>query len=87
MESRVKELLDPKLKDLDMFVDSVKLEREGTNLFLRICLDSENIIDLDKVVDATNIINPMIDECDLVDDAYILEVYGKSKGDGEVEKN
>ena len=87
MESRVKELIDPKLKDLGLFVDSVKLEREGTNLFLRICLDSDTIIDLDRVVDATNVINPIIDDADLVDDAYILEVYGKSKGDGEIEKN
>ena len=86
MESRVKELIDPKLKDLGLFVDSVVLDREGSNLFLRICLDSDTIIDLDRVVEATNIINPIMDEVDLISEKYILEVYGKSKGEDN-EKN
>ena len=50
------------------------------NLFLRICLDSSDIIDLDRIVAATNIINPIIDEADLIEEKYVLEVYGKSKG-------
>ena len=87
MEDKVKDLLDPKLKELSLFVDSVVLEKEGTNLFLRICLDSNDLIDLDKIVKATNIINPIMDKEDLVDSKYILEVYGKSKGDIENEKN
>ena len=80
MEEKVKELLKGKLNELNLFVDSVVLEKEDNNLFLRICLDSKDIIDLDKVVKATNIINPIIDEADLVDEKYVLEVYGKSKG-------
>ena len=80
MEESVKELLKGKLDELNLFVDSVVLEKEDNNLFLRICLDSKDIIDLDKVVKATNIINPIIDEADLIDEKYVLEVYGKSKG-------
>ena len=80
MEKRVKELLLNKLDKLNMIVDSVVLEKENNQLFLRICLDSEEVIDLDKVVLATKIIDPIIEEADLVEDEYILEVYGKSKG-------
>ncbi len=80
MEEKVKELLKGKLDELNLFVDSVVLEKEDNNLFLRICLDSKDIIDLDKVVKATNIINPIIDEENLIDEKYVLEVYGKSKG-------
>ena len=80
MEESIKELLKGKLDELNLFVDSVKLEKEDNNLFLRICLDSNDIIDLDIVVKATNIINPIIDEADLIDEKYVLEVYGKSKG-------
>ena len=87
MEDRVKELLQGKLDDLNMFVDSVKLEKENNNLFLRICLDSSDIIDLDKIVVATRVIDPIIEEADLIDEKYILEVYGKSKGMKENEKN
>ena len=80
MEEKVKELLKGKLDELNLFVDSVVLEKEDNNLFLRICLDSNDIIDLDTVVKATNIINPIIDKADLIDEKYVLEVYGKSKG-------
>ena len=80
MEARVKEALIGKLDDLGVFVDNVVLEKENGQQYLRVCLDSEDIIDLDKVVLATKIIDPIIDELDLVLDEYILEVYGKSKG-------
>ena len=80
MEGKVKELLEGSLDDLNLVVDSVVLEKEGQELFLRICLDSEEVIDLDKVVQATNIINPIMDKADLIEEKYILEVYGKSKG-------
>ena len=80
MENKVKELLKGKLDELNMVVDSVALEKENNQLYLRICLDSPDIIDIDKVVLATNIINPIMDDADLIDEKYILEVYGKSKG-------
>ena len=86
MEDKVKGLLSGKLDELNMVVDSVKLEKEGSQTFLRICLDSESVIDLDKVVLATKIIDPIIDSADLIDEAYILEVYGKSKGSNLDEK-
>ena len=87
MEEKIKELLNPKLKDLNMFVDSSVLEQENNNLFLRICLDSDETLDLNRIVEATNIINPLMDKADLVNDKYILEVYGKSKGSDLNEKN
>ncbi len=87
MEEKIKELLNPKLKDLEMVVDSCVLEHEGNNLFLRICLDSNNILDLDSIVEATNIINPIMDKEDIVSEQYVLEVYGKSKGSVDNEKN
>ncbi|MBQ8472743.1 MAG: hypothetical protein IJ501_04505 [Bacilli bacterium] len=86
MEDKVKELLDGKLDELNMVVDSVVLEKEGSQTFLRICLDSEDIIDLDKVVLATKIIDPIIENADLINEQYILEVYGKSKGSNLDEK-
>ena len=80
MEDKVKELLSGCLDSLNLVVDSVVLEEENKQLFLRIGLDSEDIIDLDKVVSATKIIDPIIEKADLIEDSYILEIYGKSKG-------
>jgi len=84
MEDKVKELLKGTLDELEMVVDSVYLEKENNNLFLRICLDSDNTLDLDSIVKATKIIDPIIDKADLIEEQYVLEVYGKSK---EEDKN
>ena len=50
------------------------------NLFLRICLDSNDTIDLDLIVKATNIINPLMDKENIINEEYHLDIYGKSKG-------
>ena len=86
MEDKVRELLKGRLDSLNLVVAHVSLEKENNNLFLKICLDSEEIIDLDKVVTATNIINPIIDEANLIQEKFVLEVYGKSKGSEEDER-
>ena len=76
----IKKAIEPKLEPLNIVVDEIVYEKEGNYYFLRITLDRESGLDLDTVVEATNIINPILDEADLVKEKYILEVYGKSKG-------
>ena len=81
MEEKVKEIIKDKLDNLNLWIDSVKYEKENNLNYLRICLDSEDIIDIDKIVSATKIINPIIDKANLIDEEYILDIYGKSKGE------
>ncbi len=81
MEEKIRNLVGDKLAKLDLWIDEVKLEKEDSNLFLRIALDSKNIIPLNKVVMATRIINPLLDKADLINEEYILDVYAKEKGD------
>jgi len=85
MEEKLKILIDEKIKHMDMHVDSIKLEKEGSETFLRIALDADFMIDLAKVVMATRIINPILDKEDLIEEEYMLDVYAKSKGDVESE--
>ena len=87
MEEKVKALISDAISSLNLVVDNVKYEEEFNHHFLRICLDSEDIIDLDKIVLATNIINPIIDEANLIKEEYHLDIYGKSKGCVENEEN
>ena len=56
------------MKKLDISVESVTYVVEGNYNFLRIELDKVNGIDLDSIVEATEVINPIIDELDLIDD-------------------
>ncbi len=69
------------MKKLEISVESVTYVVEGNYNFLRIELDKVNGIDLDSIVEATEVINPIIDELDLIDDSYILDIISKEKGE------
>ena len=68
------------MNNMSIIVDNIEYVTEGNYNFLRIELDKVNGIDLDTIVAATDIINPIIDELDLIDDSYILDIVSKEKG-------
>ena len=76
----IKEQVANSLKKMEIIVTNVEYVTEGTYNFLRIELDKINGIDLDTIVQATDIINPIIDELDLIDESYILDVISKENG-------
>lgn len=81
MEEKIKTLLEPEVNKLGVKIDSVTYEKEGGNYFLRVVIDSEEIIDIDKCVEVTNIINPILDDFKGLEDSYILDVSTKEKGE------
>ncbi len=78
--SRVEELITEPMKKLDIVVDSVTWEVEGKYNYLKIILDKASGLDIDMIVEATNIINPILDEYDLIEDEYILDISSKERG-------
>ena len=80
MEEEVKKIIGNSLDELNLTVDSVVYEKENGSNFLRICLDSKDIIDLNLIVKATKIISPLMDKANIIDEEYHLDIYGKSKG-------
>ena len=80
IEDKVRKVLEKEVEALGVTIDSITLEKEDNNLFLRIVIDRDEIIDLDKCVEVTNIINPLLDEADLIKEAYTLDVSTKEKG-------
>ncbi len=81
MKEKIEEKLGNRLDKLHVFIDSVEILEEDQGKVLTIVLDSDEVIDLKTVVQATRILNPIVDELDLIDDAYTLDVYAKEKGD------
>lgn len=69
------------LKDMQIVVTNITFEKEGSYYFLRIELDKVNGLDIDTVVEATNIINPIVDDEDITDEPYILDVISKERGE------
>ncbi len=79
--NEIREKIEGPMNNMNIIVDSVTYEVEGNINFLRIVLDKVNGLDLDTIVEATNVINPIIDTFDFVDDSYILDIISKEKGD------
>ena len=81
MKEKVKNALDAKILDLGMFVTDVYMSTEEGVKTLNVELDSDDVIDVTRITEASKIINPIIDELDLVDGEYVLDIHSKVKGD------
>ena len=79
--NNLKQLISTALSDKDIIVDEVTYRKEGTINFLEIVLDKEEGIDLDTIVDATNIINPIVDNMDFIDESFVMDVVSKERGE------
>ena len=83
MERKLEEIkkgLTPSLEKLNIIITDITYSKKGKYNFLTIELDKEGGLDLDTIVEASNIINPIIDKLDLIDDSYILDVISKERG-------
>lgn len=85
MKEKFIKLIGDKLEKLGVWIDDVYEDKEGNNKFVHIVLDADEIIPINVVVQATRIINPILDNANIIDEAYILDIYAKSKGDGKSE--
>ncbi len=78
LEAKIKEVLQKE----EIIVDSITYEKNSGNYnVLTVVLDKVGGIDLDTIVSATNIINPLVDAYDFTDDSYILDVVSKERGE------
>ena len=86
MKTQVEKLVNDSIKELNVFVDDAFIsEEEGKKVF-NIVLDSSEIIDLNRITDASRIINKIMDNNgSLLEDIDELDIYSKEKGDGENE--
>lgn len=81
MEDKVRNLIEEELNKLGVRIDNIEYLKENGNYFLRITIDKDDIVDLDTCVEVTNIINPILDESNIIDDSYILDITTKEKGE------
>lgn len=78
----LKSKIEDALREKEILVDSVTYEKNSGNYnVLSVILDKVGGIDLDTVVEATNIINSIVDGYDFTDESYILDVSSKERGD------
>ena len=84
MKERIASLVNDSIKELNVFVfDAYISEEEGKKIF-NIVLDSEEKIDLNRVTEASRIINKIMDDNEnLLEDADELDIFSREKGDTE----
>ena len=78
-ESLEKEI-NENLKEMEIIVSDINFKEEKKLKFLTIELDKIGGLDLDTIVEATNIINPIVDKYDFIEDSFILDVISKERG-------
>ena len=85
IEVKIKNLIIDIITDNVYILDEVIYEKEGNIYFLRVVIDKEGIMDVEDCVTVSNLINPILDEEDPIEDNYILDVCSKEKGSEENE--
>ena len=84
MKEQVAQLVNESIKELNVFVDDAYISNEKEKKIFNIVLDSEEIIDLNRITDASRIINKIMDKnANLLEDADELDIFSKEKGDIE----
>ena len=81
MEDEIKKIVEKPLEKEKISVVDVYFEEEYGVNNLYIIIDKKPYVDIDTCVLATNIINPILDEKDLIEESYVLNVC--SKGEDE----
>ena len=76
MLDKIKKEISKPLSSIGLDIDSINYEKGNLNIIL----DSEDVIDWDKIVEATRIINDILDDKDFIKEKYILDVSSKEKG-------
>ena len=87
MKEKVASLINEDIKDLGVYLDDAFVSTEEGKKLFNIVLDSDDVIDLNKITDASRIINKIIDQHeDILGDCVELDIYSKEKGDSENEQ-
>jgi ribosome maturation factor RimP len=77
---QVTELITKPVTDAGYNIDEILYVKEEGNQFLRVVITKNGIIDVEDCVVVSKIINPLLDEADLIEEEYILDVCSKEKG-------
>lgn len=77
MLEKIRNLIEEPLNKEKIDVVDVFFEDEEGVKNLVIVIDKKPYVDIDTCVLATHIINPILDDADLIEDTYVLDVCSK----------
>lgn len=74
IEKKVKEIIEPTIIDNNYILEGIEYVKEGKIYFLRVIIAKQGLIDVEDCVTVSKLINPILDEADLIEENYILDV-------------
>lgn len=82
MKEQIENLVNDEISKFDVFVDDAFIEPvEGKKVF-HIVIDSDEVIDLNKITEVSRVINEIIDQNEeVLQDCDELDIYSKEKGE------
>ncbi len=82
MKEQIENLVNDEISKFDVFVDDAFIEQvEGKKVF-HIVIDSDEVIDLNKITEVSRVINEIIDQNEeVLQDCDELDIYSKEKGE------
>lgn len=82
LEEKIYKLTNEEIAKNGYILDEVRYENENGINYLRFVIDKKSgFITIDDCVLVNNLINPIIDKNDPIEESYMLEVWSKEKGD------
>lgn len=81
LEDKILNVIKNDVNNIGIEIKEVKYLKENGVNYLRIFIDKEPFINIDDCVNVTNLINPILDKYDFIDEPYMLDISSVSKGD------
>ena len=81
IEEKLRQIISKEVNNIGINIDTIEYIKEGSNNFLRIIIDRDKPINIDECVEVTNIINQLLDDANIIEESYILDVSTKEKGE------
>ena len=82
MEEQIRNLLEKPIEDAGYILDEVFYGKEENINTLRLVIDKSGYINVGDCVKVNEIVNPILDKADPINESYVLDVCSKEKGSG-----
>lgn len=80
---KAEELIKQVIIDNNYILEKIEYVKEGSIYFLRVIIGKNGDITVEDCVTVSNLINPILDENDIIEENYILDVCSKGEEDYE----
>ena len=77
VEEKVRNLIEDTIIANNYIISDIQYVKEGSQMFLRVVIDKDGVIDIEDCVNVSRLINPILDENDPIEENYILDVCSK----------